>query len=75
MRHSDLRALLEGEFGGAYAATVAMDHCLSGLGSRTVEQALADGIPPKRIWYAVCEDFSVPPERHHGVDKAPRRRR
>ena len=69
MRHSDLRALLDGEFGAAYAASVAKDHCLTTLGSRTVEQALADGIPPKQIWYAVCEDFSVPSARRFGVEK------
>ncbi len=74
MRHSDLRILLAEEFGAAYAASLAMDHCLSSLGSRTVEQALADGIPPKRVWYAVCEDFSVPEQRRFGVEKRSARR-
>lgn len=73
MRHSDLWRLLGEEFGRGYAASLAHDHALSTLGSRTVKQALADGVPPRQVWLAVCEDFRVPPERRLGRDR-PRRR-
>jgi hypothetical protein len=33
---------------------------LSGLGSRTVNRALADGEDAKLVWRAVCEQFNVP---------------
>jgi len=33
------------------------------LGGNTVDQALALGLDPKRIWLAVCDAFDVPPER------------
>ena len=32
----------------------------TGLGGRTVNQALADGEDVKTIWQAVCEAFDVP---------------
>jgi Protein of unknown function (DUF3046) len=48
------------QFGEAYAESVAKDYVLSGLGSRTVNQALADGEDAKAVWAAVCEAFRVP---------------
>jgi hypothetical protein len=33
---------------------------LAGLGGRTVDQALAEGVDPKTVWRAVCEAFEVP---------------
>jgi hypothetical protein len=51
---------MRAQFGDAYAASVARDHALSDLGSRTVDQALAEGIEPKTVWHAVCEAFQIP---------------
>jgi len=48
------------QFGDAYAPSVAQDHVLADLGSRTVNQALADGEDVKVVWKAVCEAFRVP---------------
>jgi hypothetical protein len=48
------------QFGDGYAESVAKDQVLPGLGSRTVEQALADGEDAKVVWRAVCEAFKVP---------------
>lgn len=53
---------MRGQFGDAYAASVAKDYVLGGLGGRTVDQALADGTEPKTIWRAVCEAFEIPEE-------------
>jgi len=51
---------MRGQFGDSYAASVAKDYVLAGLGSRTVDQALADGVDPKAVWHAVCEAFEIP---------------
>lgn len=51
------------EFGAARAETLAKDHVLSGLGGRTVEQALEAGTPAKEIWQQVCAEFEIPAER------------
>jgi hypothetical protein len=51
---------MNSQFGEQYAASVAQDYVLAGAGGRTVNQALADGIPVKSIWLAVCDAFDVP---------------
>ena len=51
---------MRAQFGDAYAASVAKDTVLAGLGGRTVDQALAEGIAPKAVWRAVCEAFEIP---------------
>ena len=48
------------QFGDVYAQSVAQDYVLADLGSRTVNQALADGEDVKVVWKAVCEAFQVP---------------
>ena len=51
------------QFGDVYAQSVAQDFVLADLGSRTVNQALADGEDAKVVWQAVCEAFRVPERR------------
>lgn len=51
---------MRAQFGDAYAASVAKDTALAGLGGRTVDQALAEGMEPKAVWHAVCEAFEIP---------------
>jgi len=51
---------MRAQFGERYAASVAKDYVLAGVGGRTVDQALADGVDPKIVWRAVCEAFDVP---------------
>jgi Protein of unknown function (DUF3046) len=51
---------MNSQFGEVYAASVAKDYVLAGIGGRTVDQALAEGVDAKAIWLAVCEAFDVP---------------
>jgi hypothetical protein len=51
------------QFGDVYAQSVAQDFVLADLGSRTVNQALADGVDAKVVWQAVCAAFPVPERR------------
>jgi hypothetical protein len=51
---------MNAQFGAGYAGSVAKDFVIAGLGSRTVNQALADGEDIKVIWRAVCEAFHLP---------------
>ncbi|TDE39448.1 DUF3046 domain-containing protein [Actinomadura sp. 6K520] len=48
------------QFGEAYAQSVAKDYVMAELNGRTIEQALADGEPAKRVWQAVVATFDVP---------------
>lgn len=63
MRTTVFRTLMSDEFGDARAGSIARDHVFADLGGRTVDEALAAGMPAQRVWLAVCEAFDVPPER------------
>ncbi|TKG69093.1 DUF3046 domain-containing protein [Prauserella endophytica] len=63
MRITVFRRLMAEEFGAARSETLAKDHVLSGLGGRTVDEALEAGVPAKEIWQQVCAEFEVPAER------------
>lgn len=65
------------EFGPGYAASLARDHALSALGSRTAAEALEAGFAPREVWLALCEEMEVPPQRRHGplLREVPRRDR
>lgn len=73
MRLSRFWTLMKDEFGEGYAASVAADHVLGSLGNRTANTALEDGIPPRDVWFALCDDMGVPESRRLG--KEPRRKR
>lgn len=49
-------------FGPGYADTFARDHVMSGLGGRTVHQALDAGWAAKDVWQVVCAVMNVPGE-------------
>jgi hypothetical protein len=49
-------------FGEGYADTFARDHVMSGLGGRTVSEALNAGWEAKDVWRVVCATMGVPAE-------------
>lgn len=61
MREADLRARLASHLGSAYSLMWSDTVVLSGLGHRTVSQALATGVPCKEIWLAAWEALELPP--------------
>ncbi len=60
MRHTELWARLEGALGSAYAHTWADRQVIGSLGSRTVVEALDDGVPPKEVWREVWRVLELP---------------
>ncbi|MCW2781488.1 MAG: hypothetical protein JWR35_1937 [Marmoricola sp.] len=60
MRHTEFWVRMEQALGPAYARTWADQHVLSDLGGRTVNEALALGESPKRVWRAVWADLDLP---------------
>lgn len=60
MRHTEFWARMELVLGSSYASVWAQQQVLGDLGGRTVDQALADGEPPKLVWRAVAESLSLP---------------
>ena len=51
---------MDHHLGNGYAGVWAREQTLRELGSRTVEQALADGVPPKAVWRAVWAVLELP---------------
>ena len=60
MREADLRARLAAQLGSNYAPMWADTVVISGLGQRTVSQALAAGLPCKDIWLAAWAELELP---------------
>jgi hypothetical protein len=51
---------MEHHLGGAYARVWAQQQVLASLDGRTVEEALAAGEPPRRVWRAVWQSLGLP---------------
>lgn len=60
MKRSEFRHAVTQEFGASYGEVVVRDLAVRGLEHLTAEQALADGVPPQRVWAALCEEMDVP---------------
>ena len=60
MRLTQFRELVDERFGAVRGASLLVDHVLTGLGGRTAEQAIEDGVDPRDVWWALCADFDVP---------------
>lgn len=63
MRLTQFRRLMADEFGQVRAEMLASDHIMASLGGRSANAALEEGVNPKRVWIALCEEFDVPAER------------
>jgi hypothetical protein len=64
---------MEYEFGAGYAPVLARDLVLGSLGHVTAAEALDQGVNPKDVWLAICEEQEIPQERRLGPDKEPLR--
>ena len=60
MRLQDFWARLGDQFGPMRADSVARDHVFSSLGGRSAVEAIEAGLPVRRVWLAICEEFDVP---------------
>ncbi len=59
MKHSEFWRAVEEVFGAAYGRSLAQDLVLSGLGA-SAAQALEDGVAPRRVWDALCDETDRP---------------
>ena len=60
MREAELWARLTRQMGRVPALIWAESHVVSELGTRTVREALAAGVPCKEIWRAVWRNLELP---------------
>lgn len=68
MRYSEFRDLVVDVL-GPVGPTLVRDQVLGGLGDRTAEQALDDGVDPRLVWRVLCDAIEVPEELRWGHDR------
>jgi Protein of unknown function (DUF3046) len=51
---------MDTQFGSMRAQSVARDHVFGALGGRTAVQAIEAGLPVRKVWLAICEEYEVP---------------
>ena len=51
---------MDDQFGSMRAQSVARDHVFSALGGRTALDAIEAGLPVRKVWLAICEEYEVP---------------
>lgn len=60
MRFTEFWSRMHQALGSSYAPVWASSQVLSDLGGRTVDEALAAGEPPKKVWRAVADRLELP---------------
>lgn len=70
MKLSEFQRAVTGQFGEGYGRVVVNDLVLPALDGRTAAVALADGVPPREVWHALCEATDVPASHRYGMGLA-----
>jgi Protein of unknown function (DUF3046) len=62
VRLQEFRSRLDRQFGSMRAESLVRDHVFAALGGRTALEAIDAGLPVRRVWLAICEEYDVPPK-------------
>jgi hypothetical protein len=60
VRLQEFWSRLSQQFGSMRAQSVARDHVFSALGGRTAIEAIEAGLPVRKVWLTICEEYDVP---------------
>ena len=60
MRLTEFWARMDDALGSSYSRSWASMFVIADLGGRTVDEALAAGMPPKEVWRAVWQVLELP---------------
>jgi hypothetical protein len=60
VRLQEFWSRLDSQFGPMRAHSVARDHIFSVLGGRSAIDAIDAGVPVRKVWLAICEEYEVP---------------
>jgi len=60
VRLQEFWSRLDRHFGTMRAQSVARDHVFSTLGGRSAVDAIEAGLPVRKVWLAICEEYEVP---------------
>jgi hypothetical protein len=64
---SEFFLAVEDEFGTRQGRSLLRDLVIGELENSTADDALARGVSPKVVWFALCEAMQVPKNRWHGA--------
>ena len=67
MTLSEFHLAIEDEFGALQGRSLLRDLVIGDLDNRSARDALAAGVNPKVVWFALCEAMQVPKNRWHGA--------
>jgi hypothetical protein len=62
VRLQEFWSRLDRQFGSMRAQSVARDHVFGVLGGRSAIDAIEAGLPVRKVWLAICEEYEVPPK-------------
>ena len=48
------------QFGSIRAESLVRDHVFADLGGRTAMEAIEAGLPVRKVWLAICQEYDVP---------------
>ena len=60
MRLQEFWSRLDEQFGSIRAQSVARAQVFEVLGGRTAVDAIDAGVPVRKVWLAICEEYEVP---------------
>jgi hypothetical protein len=60
VRLQEFWSRLDRHFGPMRAQSVARDHVFATLGGRSAVDAIEVGLPVRKVWLAICEEYEVP---------------
>ena len=62
VRLQEFWSRLDGHFGSMRARSLTRDHVFAALDGRTAVDAIDAGVPVRKVWLAICEEYDVPPK-------------
>jgi len=77
VRYREFWDLVDDVLGRAQGRVMVAELVVGGLDGRTAQQALDDGVDPRDVWHALCDELDVPDPQRWGTDvhrQAPPRR-
>lgn len=72
---SEFKTMVDDVFGESLGAVLVTEHILFELDNRSATTAIADGLPVRRVWAALCDDFDIAENRRWEPSSGPRPRR
>ena len=51
---------MDRQFGSMRAESLVRDHVFATLDGRTALEAIDAGLPVRKVWLAICEEYDVP---------------